>query len=115
MTDEILILPELAQLLKVADKTDYAMFQKIVVQPLGEVVKITGAGQKTGLVHQRVLHANLTFQWQRELKDKFREQFDMIKKLFTNRDVRTTKFEPSGTDEKRWVDSVLARKKGIGF
>ena len=22
---------------------------------------------------------------------------------------------PSGTDEKRWVDGVLARKKGLGF
>lgn len=29
----------------------------LVVQPLGEVVKLTGAGQKTGQVHQRVLHA----------------------------------------------------------
>ena len=22
---------------------------------------------------------------------------------------------PAGTDEKRWVDGVLARKKGLGF
>ena len=22
---------------------------------------------------------------------------------------------PNGTDEKRWVDAVLARKKGLGF
>jgi hypothetical protein len=22
---------------------------------------------------------------------------------------------PTGTDEKRWVDGVLARKKGLGF
>ena len=29
----------------------------LVVQPLGEGVKLTGAGQKTGQVHQRVLHA----------------------------------------------------------
>lgn len=29
----------------------------LVVTPLGEVVKLTGAGQKTGQVHQRVLHA----------------------------------------------------------
>ena len=28
----------------------------LVVQPLGDVVKLTGAGQKTGQVHQRVLH-----------------------------------------------------------
>jgi len=29
----------------------------LVVQPLGEVVKLTGAGQRTGQVHQRVLPA----------------------------------------------------------
>lgn len=29
----------------------------LVVTPLGDVVKLTGAGQKTGQVHQRVLHA----------------------------------------------------------
>jgi superfamily II DNA or RNA helicase len=28
----------------------------LVVTPLGDVIKITGAGQKTGQVHQRVLH-----------------------------------------------------------
>src|SRR5437879_1786147 len=30
----------------------------LVVTPLGDVIKIVGAGQKTGQVHQRVLHAN---------------------------------------------------------
>lgn len=30
----------------------------LVVTPLGDVVKLTGAGQKTGQVHQRVLHAD---------------------------------------------------------
>ena len=28
----------------------------LVVTPLGDVIKIVGAGQKTGQVHQRVLH-----------------------------------------------------------
>src|SRR5256886_502896 len=30
----------------------------LVVTPLGDVIKIVGAGQKTGQVHQRVLHPN---------------------------------------------------------
>jgi hypothetical protein len=31
----------------------------LVVTPLGEVIKIVGAGQKTGQVHQRVLRRKI--------------------------------------------------------
>jgi hypothetical protein len=35
----------------------------LVVTPLGDVIKIVGAGQKTGQVHQRVLRLEAVATW----------------------------------------------------
>jgi hypothetical protein len=100
----------------------------LVVTPLGEVVKLTGAGQKTGQVHQRVLHAQqlalleahqamLLFGSGRgeALKRFIVEEGIGKQPQFWKLAQSLSALYPSGTDEKRWVDGVLARKKGLGF
>ena len=70
--------------------------------PMASAFKLIGRGLRTNQVHQPVLDEGQVAQLSVSPKD---APFDG--------DAQS--LSAAGSDEKRWVDGVLARKKGLGF
>src|SRR4051812_50124543 len=64
----------------------------LVVTPLGDVIKLTGAGQKTGQVHQRILHL---------------EQIELLE--------ATPEHEPFDGDPARFRLGIEAARLGLAY
>lgn len=89
----------------------------IVVVPVGASVKLIGKGLRTGTVRDPILDAGQLAQLSVAPKEPLFDGDAARFKLGIEaaRLGLAYEYDPIGTDEKRWNDGVLARKKGLRF